>query len=143
MFIPNMTRTLFGPQIDALKASQSNTNGGLRHWGFSLQKSIPPWAFCLAVGVDRGPEMFGDARILSTCRRKSTARGTSNSCPTLGAENPFREGHRPQGVTGQTSPILGCDVKVLAVVKIYYRTDTSVSLLLNLALLDSFFTMSP
>ncbi len=60
-------------------ASQSNTNEGLCHWGFSLQKSIPPWAFCLAVGVDQDLEMFGDSRILSTCRRKSTARGTLDS----------------------------------------------------------------
>ena len=34
---------------------------------FSLQESIPPWAFCLTVGVGQGQELFGDARILFPC----------------------------------------------------------------------------
>jgi len=35
--------------------------------GILLLKSIPPWAFCLTVGVEQGQDLFGDVRILSTC----------------------------------------------------------------------------
>jgi hypothetical protein len=30
-------------------------------------ESIPPWAFCLTVGVEQGQEIFGNARILFPC----------------------------------------------------------------------------